>query len=81
MYAKKEQNTETDNSNFGVGFLEFLQKDKQEEDNSSQELDNFGHLKILLTQRFPDSFSVHDILCKLRRESFQNSEKFEIFIT
>ena len=32
---EKEQNTET------VDFLKFLQKDKHEEDNSSQELDNF----------------------------------------
>lgn len=38
---EKEQNTETDNPNFRVGFLEFLQKDEHEEDNSSQELDNF----------------------------------------
>ena len=38
---EKEQNTATDSPNFGVGFLEFLQKDEHEEDNSSQELDNF----------------------------------------
>ena len=38
---EKEQNTATDNPNFRVGFLEFLQKDEHEEDNSSQELDNF----------------------------------------
>ena len=36
----EEQNTETDNLNFRVGFLEFLQKDEHEEDNSSEELDN-----------------------------------------
>ena len=35
----KEQNTETENPNFRVGSLEFLQKDEHEEDNSSQELD------------------------------------------
>ena len=40
-YANEEQNTETDNPNFRVGFLEFLQTDEHEEDNSSQELDNF----------------------------------------
>ena len=38
---EKEQNTATESPNFGVGFLEFLQKDAHEEDNSSQELDNF----------------------------------------
>ena len=38
---EKEQNTATDSPNFRVGFLEFLQKDKHEEDNSSQKLDNF----------------------------------------
>jgi len=40
-YANEEQNTETDYPNFRVGFLEFLQTDEHEEDNSSQELDNF----------------------------------------
>ena len=38
---EKEQNTETENPNFRFGFLEFLQKDEHEEDNSGQELDNF----------------------------------------
>ena len=38
---EKEQNTATDSPNFQVGFLEFLQKDEHEEDNSSRELDNF----------------------------------------
>ena len=37
---EKEQNTETASTNFRVGFLEFLQEDEHEEDNSSQELDN-----------------------------------------
>ena len=40
-YANEEQSTETDYPNFPVGFLEFLQTDEHEEDNSSQELDNF----------------------------------------
>ena len=40
-YSNEEQNTETDYPNFRVCFLEFLQTDEHEEDNSSQELDNF----------------------------------------
>jgi len=40
-YANEEQNTETDNPNFQVGFLDFLQTDKHKEDNLSQELHNF----------------------------------------
>ena len=44
---EKEQNRETDNPNVQVGFSEFLQKGKHEEDNSSQELDNFDLLKEL----------------------------------
>ena len=38
---EKEQNTETENPYFLVGFLEFLQKDEHKEDNSSQELNHF----------------------------------------
>jgi len=38
---EKEQNTETENPNFQVGFLEFLQKDEHKEDNSSQKLNYF----------------------------------------
>ena len=34
---EKDQNTETDNPNFRVGFLQFLQKDGHEEDNSSRQ--------------------------------------------
>jgi len=33
---EKEQNTETDNPNFCVGFIEFLQKDEHKEDNARQ---------------------------------------------
>ena len=38
---RKRTNTATDNPNFRVGFLEFLQNDEHEGNNSSLELDNF----------------------------------------